>query len=82
LQTWEQKLVFCADKLVEGDRLVLLAERFRALKARYPAYAGQIERAAPRVYGLETSLCARLGKTQEELLSELSQLIDNHLSKN
>jgi putative hydrolase of the HAD superfamily len=80
-QTWEQKLVFYADKLVEGDRLVPLAGRFQALKARYPAYAGQIERSAPLVYALEAGLCARLGKAPEDLLLELSQLINNNLSK-
>jgi predicted HAD superfamily phosphohydrolase YqeG len=71
LQTWEQKLVFYADKLVEGDHLVPLAVRLEALKGRYPAYAGQIERCEPLVYGLEASLCALLGQPAGELLTEL-----------
>jgi putative nucleotidyltransferase with HDIG domain len=75
LRTWEEKLVFYADKLIEGDRPVLLSERFQALKGRYPGFIPLIDRSAPRVKKLEAKICTRLGKTPEELVANLSGLI-------
>ncbi len=72
--TWEQKLVFYADKLVEGSRLVPVQYRLMALRERYPAFAVKISTAEPRVLELEHEICSALGKTPVEVLEELQGL--------
>jgi putative hydrolase of the HAD superfamily len=69
--TWEQKLVFYADKIAEGDSLVSVSERLQALRSRYPDYAGQFQQGSPIVLQLEADLCAALGLSPTELLSDL-----------
>jgi putative hydrolase of the HAD superfamily len=69
--TWEQKVVFYADKLAEGDSLVSVPERLQALRSRYPDYADQIQQGGPIVLQLEAELCAVLGLSPTELLNNL-----------
>ena len=42
-ETWEQKVVYFADKLVEKTQLVSLEDRLRALRERYPTDKERIE---------------------------------------
>lgn len=65
--TWEQKLVFYADKIVEGERTVSLDERLAALSRRYPENAGRMRACLPAMRALEAEICAALGTSPEEL---------------
>jgi putative hydrolase of the HAD superfamily len=76
LQTWEQKLVFYADKLVEGEQLVSLADWLNALKARYPDAADEINLCKIPVIEVESEFCALLGQTAATLLTQLSKIIN------
>ncbi len=74
LQTWEEKLVHYADKVVEGWRVVGLRPRLEALRRRYPRYAHEIEAAEPFLLALEQELAQALGVSHEELARELEGL--------
>jgi putative hydrolase of the HAD superfamily len=73
-RTWEEKLVFFADKLVEGDRLVGFTTRLEALKARYPDYAQGMQRGAPYVLALEEEITRHLATTPDGLLVRLQEI--------
>ncbi len=70
-QTWEEKLVYFADKIVEGSRVVDFEERLEALRRRYPQYAGEFEKTAPAVTALRAELCERFGFEPGELTGQL-----------
>jgi FMN phosphatase YigB (HAD superfamily) len=72
-RTWEERLVFYADKLVEGSRLAGLEERMTALMARYPQYADQIQRSRPLLETLEAEICGHLGLEREAYYALLRQ---------
>ena len=69
--TWEQKLVYYADKIVEGDRLVGVPEKLDSLCKRYAEHADQFWRCAPQILQLQAEICARLGVSLTELLRTL-----------
>ncbi len=71
LETWEQRLVFYADKLVEGNRVVPLSERIKALQQRYPNDAERINSLKPGLYELQHNLLKRLGMEEEQFLSRI-----------
>jgi len=54
--TWEQKLVFYADKLVKGSQVVSLSERFADLKVRYPMSREIYRLNAPKIRALEEEI--------------------------
>jgi len=58
---WEEKLVHYVDKIVEGDTVVSVAERFEALRRRYPEHAEEYVRCLPAVLELEVEIRGRLG---------------------
>jgi len=70
--TWEQKLVYLADKLVEGAAIAGLEERIAALRQRYQIADAPLEQCLPRLYALQDELCQRLGITPEEMLQRLT----------
>lgn len=72
--TWEEKLVYYADKVVEGDRVVPLEERLQALCARYPENAGRMRACLPAMHALEAEIASALGVPQPELLLSLGRL--------
>jgi len=59
--TWEEKLVFYADKIVEGDRVVTLDERLQALCGRYPENAARMRACLPALRALEAEIAGALG---------------------
>jgi putative nucleotidyltransferase with HDIG domain len=65
--TWEERLVHYADKIVEGDTVVSVAERFEALRGRYPEHAEEFGRCLPAVLELEAEICGRLGWPRNQL---------------
>lgn len=72
LETWEQKLVYFADKLVEGSRLVALEERINAFKQRYPHEAERIALFESGLSRLQDEILSHLGiDNEEESLSML-----------
>ena len=79
-QTWEEKIVYYADKLVEGSKLVGVPARLKALQQRYgtitPAKLAQL---MPALNTLEAELCAPLGLTPEGLLERLQQAYGHYL---
>jgi putative hydrolase of the HAD superfamily len=72
-RSWEEKLVFYADKLVEGDRVVRFSERMAALMQRYPGFAEKILQHAPDVTALEREICDRLGLSPDPFFEQLSK---------
>lgn len=71
--TWEQKLVYYADKIVEGDRVVGVAGRMEGFRQRYPEYAAEFDRCRPSVLQLEAEICARLGVSPTTLLDRANR---------
>ena len=68
--SWEEKLVHYVDKIVEGDTVVSVAERFEALRQRYPEHAEEFDRCLPAVLELEAEICGRLGISPGEELTQ------------
>lgn len=77
-QTWEQRLVFYADKLVERSSVVSMPERLNALIRRYPGYAAQILACREPVSALEQTICQVIGTTPDALVAELQQAINKN----
>lgn len=73
-RTWEEKLVFYADKVVEEDEVVGLEGRLSALRARYPEFAGEIQASEPFLRTLEDGLLFALGLSEPELRLKLQSL--------
>lgn len=72
LETWEQKLVYFADKLVEGSHLIPLEERIKSLKKRYPHEAERIASFEPGLSRLQDEILSHLNiGNEEECLSRL-----------
>ena len=75
-RTWEEKLVFFADKLVEGSRVVTLEERLAALERRYHPFApGELARLQPPLLALQDELCAAMGFPADELAPRLTAAV-------
>jgi phosphoglycolate phosphatase-like HAD superfamily hydrolase len=72
-QTWEEKLVYYADKLVEGDTVVSWQVRLQALRQRYPEYIKSFELSKPHLAALEQAICQALTLTPEELVRQLQK---------
>jgi putative hydrolase of the HAD superfamily len=70
-RTWEEKLVYFADKLVEGARMAGLDDRIASLRQRYPIDSEKIAAMAPALYTLQDELCAAIGIPPSELLPRL-----------
>jgi len=70
-RSWENKLVFFCDKLVEGDELVPFDERLAALKIRYPHYVETMERAESAIWDLNEEICRILEVSSHEALIEM-----------
>lgn len=69
--TWEQKLVYFADKLVEHGQISPLEIRVQALRLRYPQDADRIQACAPEVYALQDEICSLLQFSPDDLIQRL-----------
>ncbi len=79
--TWEQKLVYFADKLVERSRLVTVQERIRLLTERYNMDPHKLEVTMPALLDLQEELCRRAGVPVDELVPRLEiALFKNQIS--
>jgi len=75
LRTWEARLVFFCDKLVEQDQIVPFDVRLSALKARYPGFRQIMDQAEPYVWALNDQICSILSiSNHENLISILEEL--------
>ncbi len=73
--SWEEKLVFFSDKLVEGDRLVSFPFRLSALKTRYPSSRQILIDSESVVFDLSDELCSILSIAgHKKLISWLDNL--------
>ena len=70
-RSWENKLVFFCDKLVEGDELVPFDQRLAALKIRYPYYVKKMEKAESAIWDLSDEICRILDVASHEGLIEM-----------
>ncbi|GAP09885.1 protein containing uncharacterized domain HDIG [Bellilinea caldifistulae] len=71
--TWEEKIVYYADKLVENGQVVPFSRRMDALRQRYAMDQALIDRLAEAIPPLESELTAPLGWTIEDLVERLQQ---------
>lgn len=70
-RTWEEKLVFLADKLVEGKEVVGIRRRLSALLRRYPGFREEIRAGASFISSLQNEVLSALGLSESGLLAEL-----------
>lgn len=75
--TWEQKLVYFADKLVEGSRLVSVQERIDALSRRYQLDMRRLEQTLPALDQLQEDVCRRAGFPPSDLLPRLQKAFNS-----
>jgi putative hydrolase of the HAD superfamily len=78
-RTWEEKVVYYADKLVDGARFVGVKARLFGLIQRYPASAGQIESCLPLVLALEDEILQQSKMLKANLYAFLTQHIEKSL---
>ena len=71
---WETKLVYFADKLIEGERIVPFDVRMKALTQRYPRYRESMRRAESFVWALSEKICSILSISSHEIL--ISTLVE------
>jgi hypothetical protein len=55
-QTWEEKILYYADRRAKEDKLVSLDERISDLKKRYPEIERFIEEALPKIIEIEKEI--------------------------
>lgn len=70
-RTWEEKLVYFADKLAEGSRVVVVEERLHSLRQRYPQHVESIDATAPAILRMQKELCAAMGFPVQDLHARL-----------
>jgi hypothetical protein len=75
---WEINLVFFCDKLVEGDRIVTLDERFAALNQRYPQFMKLMAPSKARVMAMSDRICEHLSIPGHEKLVQTLAELRNH----
>jgi len=72
-RTWEEKLVYFADKLVERGQIVTFRQRLEALQERYkgPTSEQDLNELIQAIGMLESEICRPLDWTPEQLLEKL-----------
>jgi putative hydrolase of the HAD superfamily len=70
-QTWEERIVYLADKLVEGSQIVSFEERLSALKQRY-GIGSQYD--IP-LREMQEDICSKLGISPPQLVDIIRNAI-------
>jgi hypothetical protein len=70
--TWEEKIVYLADKMVEGDHVVGVKKRLMRLVQRYPQNMDSFERAIPIIQSIEDELLGIIQMDEATLLNFLN----------
>ncbi len=63
--TWEQKLVYLADKYIEKDQFVGISARFAHFMERYPESSDLLDAALPLAEQMETEMLLHLGQGRD-----------------
>mgnify|MGYP000846049860 FL=1 len=71
--TWEEKLVYFADKLVEGGQITPLSERIAALKQRYQIDPQHLDHLQGPLQALQEEICAAAGFPTDQLIPRLRE---------
>jgi hypothetical protein len=72
-ETWEQKLVYYADRVAMPPRVAPIAERFADVRRRRPELAEVLAAYEAAAHAQEREIAARLGLTTDELRGELER---------
>lgn len=70
-RSWEIKLVYFCDKLVEGDQIVTFNKRLDALMNRYPDYVDVMRKAEEPIWRLNDQICEILSVPGHEALIKM-----------
>lgn len=73
--TWEEKVVYLADKLSEGSRLVTLDQRINALSQRYNRFSAGIQSCLPALHKLQREICTHIHIPEGELTDRLQSAL-------
>lgn len=77
-RTWEEKIVFLADKLMEGSHVVTLDQRINALSRRYSRFSAGIQACQAPLRSLQRELCARMRIPEAQLTDRLQDALLGH----
>jgi len=72
-RTWEEKLVYFADKLVEANQIVQLEDRLLALQKRYSLNPGRLNQLKPALLELQADICQHASIPVIELVPRLRE---------
>ncbi len=80
-RTWEEKLVYFADKLVERGQIVNFQQRLAAMQERYkkPTSETEMNKLVFALSELESEICRPLGWSPEQLLGQLRTACTSNL---
>lgn len=76
--TWEQKVVFFADKLVETGSVVTIEERIAGLQKRYKIPPVDVARNKPALEALQAEICTACGIQPSELVPVITAAMQGH----
>ena len=74
-ETWEQVLVYFADKLVEGAAITGYEVRLAALQVRYPGIDDRLEQTRAHIETMQSNICQILGCSSGELITQLQDAV-------
>ena len=74
-RTWEEKLVYYADKLAEGSSIVTTDQRFHSLRQRYAFLDEKFDHFQAPLQALESEICVILDVSALELIDRLTKII-------
>jgi putative hydrolase of the HAD superfamily len=74
-QSWEEKLVYFADKLVEGSGVVTFEERLQVLQSRYKMDEALISKIGPALENLQAEICQAIRVPPGELIPKLRRFL-------
>jgi putative hydrolase of the HAD superfamily len=74
--TMEEKIVYLADKMVEGDQVVGIHKRLQRLIDRYPLDINRFDQAKPVIHAMMEDVLSILNLSEESLLSYLRRKIN------
>ncbi len=77
-RTWEEKLVYFADKLAEGERLVDIEERLAGFQKRHHLEAEQIEQVRQPLLAMRDEVATAAGIDAADLVHRLSGSLSGH----
>jgi len=73
--TWEEKLVYYADKLVEGGQLAGLDQRISALQRRYQLDGQILKDVLISLRKMEDEICASILLERHQLLEQVRRMM-------